>query len=270
MTSEQVLEKAISRDGTPIAMWRSGEGPPLVLIHGTTADHTRWNTVRAGLEGHATLFAMDRRGRGASGDGEGYRIENEFEDVAAVVDAVAHHARGPVDVLGHSYGALCALGAVEMTTNIRRLALYEPPVIPGDAFPPGLMQRLEALLAEGRREDVILTFFREVVRVPESQLAALRALPAWPARVDAAHTIPREEQGTMSFQFDRERLASLQTPTLLLDGSESPEFLRRSTAALAAVLPNVEVALLAGQQHAAMDTAPQLFTEFVVGYLAQQ
>jgi pimeloyl-ACP methyl ester carboxylesterase len=32
-------ETVISKDGTTIAYWRSGKGPPLVLVHGTTADH---------------------------------------------------------------------------------------------------------------------------------------------------------------------------------------------------------------------------------------
>jgi pimeloyl-ACP methyl ester carboxylesterase len=36
---------AVSRDGTEIAYWTSGKGPPLVLVHGTTADHTRWDPV---------------------------------------------------------------------------------------------------------------------------------------------------------------------------------------------------------------------------------
>jgi hypothetical protein len=32
---------------------------------------------------------LDRRGRGVSGDAPEYRLEREYEDVAAVVDAVA-------------------------------------------------------------------------------------------------------------------------------------------------------------------------------------
>lgn len=38
--AEQTLEKTTSADGTPIAYWRSGRGPALVLVHGSTADHT--------------------------------------------------------------------------------------------------------------------------------------------------------------------------------------------------------------------------------------
>ena len=55
-------------DGNPIAYQHSGNGPPLVLVHGTTADHTRWQLVLAALEQHFTVYAMDRRGPGESGD----------------------------------------------------------------------------------------------------------------------------------------------------------------------------------------------------------
>jgi len=98
-----------------------------VLVHGGTADHTRWLSILPALEERFTVYAVDRRGRGLSGDAPEYAIEREFEDVAAVVDAID----GPVDVLGHSYGALCALEAALLTDKIRRLALYEPPVPTG-------------------------------------------------------------------------------------------------------------------------------------------
>jgi Alpha/beta hydrolase family len=89
----------------PIACWRSGQGQPLVAVHATTADHSTWNPLLPALTAHFTVYAMDRRGRGGSGDGSTYAIEREFEDVAAVVDSIG----GPVNLLGHSYGALCSL-----------------------------------------------------------------------------------------------------------------------------------------------------------------
>ena len=63
-------ETVTSKDGTPIACWRSGEGPPLVLVHGTAADHGRWRPVLPAFEERFTVFAVDRRGRGGSGDSD--------------------------------------------------------------------------------------------------------------------------------------------------------------------------------------------------------
>jgi pimeloyl-ACP methyl ester carboxylesterase len=80
-------ETVTSKDGTTVAYWRSGQGPPLVLVHGTTADHSRWAPVLPEFEEHSFVCAIDRRGRGGSSDSDDYAIEREFEDVAAVVDS---------------------------------------------------------------------------------------------------------------------------------------------------------------------------------------
>jgi pimeloyl-ACP methyl ester carboxylesterase len=79
-----LIETVRSKDGTPIAYERRGHGPPLVMVHGSTVDHSRWGGVVSKLAEHFSLYRVDRRGRGASGDGPAYSIEREFEDVAAV------------------------------------------------------------------------------------------------------------------------------------------------------------------------------------------
>ncbi|MDR7469689.1 MAG: alpha/beta fold hydrolase, partial [Armatimonadota bacterium] len=91
----------ISRDGTELVVWVRGAGPALVLVHGSLMDHRRWDPVVAEFDGSISTFAMDRRGFGASGDAPGYEIEREFDDVAAVVDAVAARTGGPVALWGH-------------------------------------------------------------------------------------------------------------------------------------------------------------------------
>jgi pimeloyl-ACP methyl ester carboxylesterase len=122
------MEHIRSKDGTAIAYKKSGVGPPLVLVHGATADHTRWAPILPLLEPRFTVYAMDRRGRGQSGDQTGdqadYAIEREFDDVAALVDSLAE----PAVLLGHSYGGICSLEASLRTSNLRKLILYEPPI----------------------------------------------------------------------------------------------------------------------------------------------
>ena len=118
------MEHITSRDGTPIAYERCGNGLPLVLIHGAAADHTRWTPLLQELEKRFTVYAIDRRGRGESGDVGPYRVEREYEYVVAVVNSIP----GPVNLLGHSYGVICSLEASLKVSNLRKLILYEPPI----------------------------------------------------------------------------------------------------------------------------------------------
>jgi pimeloyl-ACP methyl ester carboxylesterase len=269
-TAEATLTRTLSRDGTEIGWWTSGEGPPLVLVHGAVADHRRWRPLLPYLEPHATVHALDRRGRGASGDAPGYDLAREFEDVAAVVDAVAESSGSAVDLYGHSFGGLCAFGAATLTANLGRLVLYEgwPPAVPAAReLPPGVGERLEALLAEGDHEAVVEMMFREVVRMPEAELAALRAQPAWPARVAAAPTIVRELQAIPRVALDPALAARITVPAMLLTGSVSRDPFAPDAGTVAAALPDARVVVLEGQQHVADILDPEGFAGHLVGFL---
>lgn len=129
-----------------IAWERTGTGPPLVLVHGTTADRTRWRQVLPAIAERYRACAVDRRGRGESGDAAAYALEREFEDVAAVIVAIGER----VMLLGHSYGALCALEAPLLTANVRKLVLYEPPITLGERlYPARFIGKLQAMLDAG-------------------------------------------------------------------------------------------------------------------------
>lgn len=260
-----MMKQLPSRDGTPIAIYQSGAGVPLVLVHGTVASSTRWARILPTFENHFTVYTVDRRGRGESGDSDIYATEREFEDVAAVIDAINE----PVHLLGHSFGGICALEAALRTQNLRKLVLYEPPIpLKGiQIYPEGVVGRLQALLDAGNRAEVVTTFMREVVRMPSHELELFRSSPAWPARVAAAHTLPRELLAVELYTFDGQRFKDLQTPTLLLLGSDSPHFFKAAIEAVNSVLPDSRIVVMAGQQHIAMDTAPELFAREVIGFL---
>jgi pimeloyl-ACP methyl ester carboxylesterase len=257
-------ESIASKDGTPIAYWCSGEGLPLVLVHGTAADHGRWAPILPAFEERFTACAVDRRGRGGSGDSDDYAIEREFEDVASVVDSVGE----PTILLGHSYGALCALEAAMLTRDIRKLVLYDPGIeVAGEEiYPREVIDRLEELLEEGDRDGVVATTMRQVAGLPPETVEYMRSQPAWQARVDAAHTIPRELRAVKSYRLDPERFADLGEPTLVLSGGDSPAALRKAGEAVDETLPDSRIVVMPGQGHAAMDTGTDLFTTEVLRF----
>ncbi|MEI7990451.1 MAG: alpha/beta fold hydrolase [Chloroflexota bacterium] len=79
-----MIEKIISKDGTILTCNRTGSGTPLILVHGTNGNSSHWNLVQPYLEQHFTLYKLDRRGRGESGDHPEYTIEKEFEDISII------------------------------------------------------------------------------------------------------------------------------------------------------------------------------------------
>ena len=267
---EPTVATATSRDGTEIAYWTSGSGPPLVVVHGAPADHTRWRPLLPYLEPRVTVHAIDRRGRGASGDAPDYDIAREFEDVAAVVDAVAKDSGSEVDVYGHSYGGFVAFGAATVTSNIRRLVLYEGWPVPDPevfALPPGGEERLNEKLALGDRDVLLETFMREVVMLSDEELDAFRASPSWQGRVDAAHTLPRELRACVQATLDPAQAAQITVPTLLLTGELSPDPSKAAIDAVATALPDARIVVIEGQQHVADVMVPELFAEHMLTFL---
>jgi pimeloyl-ACP methyl ester carboxylesterase len=270
-TENPTLSRVISKDGSEIGYFTSGEGLPLLLVHGGLGDHTRWGALLPYLEAHFSVHALDRRGRGASSDHADYTIEREYADVATVVDAIANDSGSPVAVYGNSYGGICAFGGAPLTTNISRLALYEGwPPVNAEAFAPpeGYLEQAEAMLEAGERESVLEMTLRVVVKMNEDELEAYKAHPSWPSRVAAAHTIPREERAFQETHFNPRRAAKITIPTLLLTGSQSPDW-NPEVETVAAALPDARIAVLEGQGHVADITAPELVAKHLLAFLKE-
>ena len=250
-----------SADGTSLAVWVEGEGPPLVLAHGSMCDHTAFDPLVAELRHGMTTFAMDRRGFGASGDASGYAIEREFEDVAAVVEAVATRTGGPVALWGHSYGAGCAMGGAALTDGVRRLVLYEPGL--GIPYPPGVIEEVEAAVAAGDMERAVVLVLAGIVRVSDEELAILRSGPRWPTLLACAPTVARECRAEDGWTYRPGQLDAISAPTLLLAGSQSPPVLRETTDLAAAAIPGAQVRVLDGHAHLAIRTDPAMVADVI-------
>jgi pimeloyl-ACP methyl ester carboxylesterase len=240
----------ISADGTEIGLLTAGDGPPLLLVHGGMGCIESWQPVWSALTGRWRVTAMDRRGRGTSGDTAPYDVRREFEDVTAV--AASLRGNGAVDVFGHSFGAICALGAAASGAPVRRLAVYEPPG--PQAAPREWRDRMSAMIAEGRPGPAMLSFLTEIIGLTDKQVAELRNAPrGYNVLPIASATMPREARALAD--VDLTTLASA-VPILLILGSASPAWAKDITTELAGLLPRSTLAVLDGQGHDAIDTAP--------------
>lgn len=246
-------------------MTATGEGPPLLVVHGASASHRSWDALTPFLARDFTVLAVARRGRPPSGDAADYDLRREFEDLAACVDAIGAPAR----VLGHSSGGLCALEAALLNARIDRLVLYEPAMgLPTD--PRELVRDIDALIAADRPEEALLTFLKRATSTSEATIQRLRASAGWDDRVAAVGTIPRELIALHGYRFDPRRFHALRVPTLLVRGEKSTRRSEEVADALARAIPRAQLLVLRDQAHTAHLDAPGFVADAVLGFLLDE
>jgi len=204
--------------------------------------------LRPLLEPHFTVVAYDRRGRGDSGDTLPYAPERELEDLQAILEAV-----GPSPfVFAHSSGAILALRAAMRGTEMRRLAVNEPPfILPGTRPLPAadITSRIAERIAANDREGALRTFLLEQVGLPEPALEALKKSPTWARMLALAHTAAYDSAVSLDSTLPVASLAKVTCPTLVLNGTASFAWLAQTTRALVEALPNAQGEHLEGQPH---------------------
>jgi pimeloyl-ACP methyl ester carboxylesterase len=168
----------VERDGVRIALCRWGEAdpgkPPLLLVHGTGFVSDIWDEVANALAPVHTVYAIDRRGHGASGKptGDSYHFLDFALDVCAVAEAL--DLSGLFGV-GHSAGATDLLLAAGLAPGrFSRLLVMEPTVID-----PRTKRSEGSELSEESRTFLQRTLYRRSAF--ESANAARQRLRAAPA-----------------------------------------------------------------------------------------
>ena len=259
---------ATSADSTRIAYESVGQGPALLIVKGALCSRAMggYKTLADSLSERFTVTGYDRRGRGESGDTQPYDVQREVEDLIAVLDAI-----GPdVYVFAASSGAALALEAARQGVKLRALAAYEAPFIVDDTHAPNdrdLPERIETLVAQDRRGEAVKTFMK-VVGAPAPMVAVMSLFPVWKNLKAVAHTLAYDFRIVLPYQQAKPlpagHYASVATPTLVIAGGKSPEYMRNAQAAIADQVPGARLATLRGQTHMikAKATVPVLLEHF--------
>ncbi|MGH9555934.1 MAG: alpha/beta fold hydrolase [Terriglobales bacterium] len=258
------MKKVISKDGTAIAIERSGQGPALILVDGALCSRSFGPMPKLAplLTPHFTVFTYDRRGRNESSDTSPYATHREVEDLEALIN----EAGGSAFVFGISSGAALALHAAASGLNITKLALFEPPYVGtnGHSSPPDHEGQLRQLIAARRRSDAVKYFMTKMVGAPAIFAAVMQLLPMWSKLTAVAHTLPYDAAIMGDFSIPVQRAASVKTPTLVIGGEKSPSLLQEAARQLAGALPRAQHRSLKGQSHnvSAKVLAPVLIEYF--------
>jgi len=238
-----------SADGTRIAYETIGEGAPLVFVWGALGVRSSpfAKAMREELAKNFTVFDYDRRGRGESGDTQPYAVAREVEDLRAVCEA----AGGRPYVAATSSGAALALEAAASGVPMKMLAAHEPPYMvgnPKDAPDPDYEQKMNELIARGKRDEAVKYFMR-TVGVPGPLVLVMRFMPFWKDAVAAANTLPYDAAVMNGFAFPEGRLREIRVPTVVLVGGSTTATLRNGADATARTVPGATERVIPKQNH---------------------
>jgi len=103
------------------------DAPPLVLLHGLTAQWRGWYPMFPELTSRWHVYAPDMRGHGKSGRAP----DNRYRNVDYARDAIAflQHIGEPVVLMGHSLGAMVSIvTASEFPAGVSAVVLLDPPL----------------------------------------------------------------------------------------------------------------------------------------------
>ncbi len=249
-----------SGDGTELSVRRTGEGDPLVLVHGSLDGIGAFSLVELQLAEDHSVWVYDRRGRGASGDGDEYSLDREVDDLRAVITATG----GVPHVVAHSFGAVIALQARLSGVPMRSLVVYEPPVN-GEVIDPQQIARIQRAVEAGRIDDAIRDMANRLAGITDDELAIAMAVPPIKKSLrEGARVVGREIEAIS--RCDWSALPVADVPTLILRGERSGAAVYPTGDQTSRIASNAEITTLDGQGHLGHVFAPSAFATTVLEF----
>jgi pimeloyl-ACP methyl ester carboxylesterase len=131
--SLEEIPETIMPENVPPTAWgrvldveQRGQGPPVLLIHGTGSTSDFWGEAADRLAERCIVVTYDRRGIGRSANRPTGHHDAHAEDAAEVIHRLG---MGPMTVVGWSMGGIVALCLAHKRPElVRNLVLQEPPL----------------------------------------------------------------------------------------------------------------------------------------------
>lgn len=263
-----------SLNGVDLFYEEAGKGQPLVLVHGSWADHTTWGTVMPELSKHFRVITYDRRGhsRSSAPPGQGH-VAQDVNDLAALIQ---HLDAAPAHVAGNSFGGSITLRLAASHPELcRSISGHEPPLLRllerDPRFGPGLAEvqtRIGNVIEVlKRREDAkAAELFVETVALGPGMWTRLPE-PVREVFIRNAATWLDESQDPEALLIDLGALRSYRGPAQLTGGDQSPPFFGAVLELLQEALPQADRLTYRGSGHVPQETDPGQYAKQLTGFL---
>jgi pimeloyl-ACP methyl ester carboxylesterase len=248
-------------------------GPPLVLVHGSWADHRDWDLVAPTLAEQFRVLTYDRRGHSQSErpPGQG-SIDEDAADLAALIELLD---LAPAHVVGHSSGGSIVLRlAARRRELFRSLSVQEPALlhllIDDPEHEPAMQQTLTRIgkvinrLEAGDAEGGARLFIESIALGPGVWEKFPRDVQQ--GVISNAATFLDETRDPAPLTVDLDALAAFPHQILLTRGDQSPAWFAPIVNKLATVLPHAETRVFAGAGHGPIFTHPEEYAAAIVAF----
>ena len=254
---------------------RSGEGPPVVLLHGFTGSVHTWKNLQDVLEKKFEIISIDMIGHGLTDSPsqiDRYKMISNASDLVSLLNQLGH---SKAFWLGYSMGARSALQiANQFPSNVCGLIL--------EGVSPGLIDKTERTLRinsdEKLADEIELFGIEKFVdywesiplwqtqdRLPKDVKANLRAQRLQNDPVGLANSLRGMGTGVQEPIND---LSVIKMPVLFVCGSRDKKFCDIARRLLVE-LDHGEINIIDGAGHAVHLECPDEFSELVLKFLEQ-
>ena len=242
---------SLDRTPQPAAYLESGQGTPLLMLHGFFGNGTNWLPLMERLNSQFRCIGLDLLGFGESAKPDiRYDVAKEVAFVRQVVEALQ---LDPCYIVGHSFGGWVASAyALHYPDAVKGLFLAAPAGIRDDSF-AGRYDHLRPLLWQTPIVDWALALAKPLVRLA-GQSEALETV-YW-----ARHEL-NTQPAARSFLVDRIRpedaidtvekeIHRLRVPTLVMTGDRDETIPLWHSQTYANKIPNAQIAVILNADHA--------------------
>jgi 2-(acetamidomethylene)succinate hydrolase len=260
--------------GVELFSLEGGQGPPLILLHGVTANAWVWQPVMERLASVFHLVAIDQRGHGRSGrpPGARYAALNYANDVIELTRALGE---GPATIVGHSLGARNALvvGAQHPDAVSAVIAVDFTPYIEPEVF-DALDERTKSGFASFQTLNDVRTYLRgRYPRLPEDAVER-RAVYGYERCADGQYRPLADAHAvTATCAGLREDLSgaihALRVPTLLVRGLDSRVVSTAAFGRTQALRSDLDTVVVADADHYVHEEQPEVLADLIEHFVSR-
>lgn len=268
------LEQTYSFRGQAVRYNVLGEGPPIVLVHGTPFSSYVWHRIGPHLAKRRRVFVFDMLGYGQSEKRSGQDVSLGVQN-AALAEMLVQWKLDRPDVVAHDFGGTTALRAHLLNrSEFRSLTLIDPVVLApwGIGFDRHVRENQAAFLdmpADFHRA-IVAAYIRGAMVRPMTDDELAKYLEPWLGAEGQAAFYRQIAQFDQRFTDEIEsRYGEVRCPTLILWGEEDQWLPIEHGRRLSTLIPSARFRAVPRSGHLVQEDAPDMLIKAIDRFLVE-